>query len=220
MAHSVSYWNEIMTVVGNRTHVPVVTIVDEGTMLGFLKKRIHEPVKQQHADLDHYPDMFARQILGGEDCDEISGGQGEFGSRTNPIPVNGSLGEIKYLAKLRGKAGNALFFHRIGSVHSPATEHSVDLYVVVCLDGTQWNKLYFDMYHPRRSNRAPEGYTLMPFNKRLGMDLPMGYGVNELVDDFPYGLPDMLTSVYGSQAMARHSREWLSKYDFTRPFKS
>ena len=186
-------------------------------MFGLFKKQIHEPVKQQRADLAQYPDVFAQQILGGEDCDRLSSGQGAFGSRSNPIPVNGALGEIKYLAKLRGKTGNALFFHRIGSVHSSVTEHSVDLYAVVCLDGTQWNRLYFDLYHPRRSNHAPEGYTLMPFNKGLGMDLPMGYGINEMVDDFPNGLPDMLATIYGSQALARHAREWLSKYDFTRP---
>ena len=41
MAHSVSYRNEIMTVVGNRTHVPFVTVVDEGAMLGFLKKNAY-----------------------------------------------------------------------------------------------------------------------------------------------------------------------------------
>ena len=186
-------------------------------MFGFFKRQIHEPVTQQHADLAKYPDRFARQILEGEDCDQLSTAQGPFGSQNNPIPVNGALGEIKYLGKLRGKTGQALFFHRIGSFNSASTENSVDLYEVVCLDGTQWNQLYFDFCHPRRSNRAPDGYTLMPFNKRLGIDLPLGYGVNALVDDFPQGLPDLLATTYGNQALARHARDWLSKTDFTRP---
>ena len=186
-------------------------------MFGLFKKQTHEPVKQQYADLARYPDIFAQQILGGEDCDQLSNGQGVFGSQSNPIPVNGALGEIKYLAKLRGKTGNAVFFHRIGSTGSPATENSVDYYEVVCLDGTQWSRLYFDLYHPRRSNHAPDGYTLMPFIKGLGIDLPLGYGINAMVDDFPNGLPDLIASTYGNQALARHAREWLSKYDFTRP---
>ena len=126
------------------------------------------------------------------------------------------MGEIKYLAKLRGKTGHAVFFHRIGSSDSSATENSIDLYEVVCLDGTQWGKLYFDMYHPRRSNHAPQGYTLMPFNKGLGMDLPLGYGINGMVGNFPYELPGLLSQAYGNQALERHAREWLSKYDFTR----
>jgi len=189
-------------------------------MFGFFKKQIHESVKQQHADLAQYPELFARQILEGEDCDQLSSGQGPFGSRDNPIPVNGALGEIKYLGKLRGKTGHAVFFHRIGSFNSDATDNSVDLYEVVCLDGTQWNRLYFDLYHPRRSNRAPDGYTLMPFNKELGMDLPLGYGVNAMIDDFPHGLPDLLAATYGNLALARHARDWLSKSDFTHPDKT
>ena len=186
-------------------------------MFGFLKKQIHEPVMQQLADLAQYPSMFAKKILEGEDCDQLGSGQGTFGSQTNPIPVNGALGEIKYMGKLRGKTGHAIFFHRIGSFDSAATENSVDLYEVVCLDGTQWNRLYFDLYHPRRSNHAPDGYTLMPFNKGLGMDLPLGYGINAMVEHFPHGLPDLLVSTYGNQALARHARDWLSKSDFTRP---
>jgi hypothetical protein len=56
----------------------------------------------------------------------------------------------------------------------------------------------------------------MPFNKGLGMDLPLGYGVNAMVGHFPHGLPDLLIATYGNQALARHARDWLSKSDFTR----
>ena len=57
----------------------------------------------------------------------------------------------------------------------------------------------------------------MPFNKGLGMDLPLGYGINGMIENFPYELPGLLSQAYGNQALERHAREWLSKYDFTRP---
>lgn len=54
-------------------------------MFGFFKKQIHEPLKKQCAGLSQYPDIFAQQILGVEDCDQLSNGQGSFGSQSNPI---------------------------------------------------------------------------------------------------------------------------------------
>jgi hypothetical protein len=186
-------------------------------MFGLFKKQVHEPLELQKADLDNYPPEFSKQIINGEDCDELSQGYGEFGSLTNPIPVNGSLGEIKYLGKLRGESGNALFFHRIGSLNSPATDNSVDLYEVVCMDATQWNKLHFSMYHPRRSNKAPIGYSLMPFNKSLNMDMPFAYGVNSLVSDFPFSLPEAIVEFYGESpglTFARHAQDKIDKFNF------
>jgi len=186
-------------------------------MFGLFKKQIHEPIQLQRDDFKNYPPEFSEQILNGEDCDELSGGYGEFGSLTNPIPVNGSLGEIKYLGKLRGKSGNALFFHRIGSVNSPVTSHSVDLCEVGCMDGSQWNKLHFSMYHPRRSEKAPAGYSLVPFDKALKMDLPFAYGVNSFVDNFPFSLPQEIVMFYGGSpglTFARHAQEKINKFDF------
>ena len=186
-------------------------------MFRLFAKKIHEPEQQQRADVEQYPTLVARLILSGESCDQVKGSHEAFGSLTNPIPVNGALGEIKYLAKLRGVTGQALFFHRLGSVTSPVTHGSVDLYEVVCLDGTQWGRLYFDMYHPRRSIHAPDGYSLVPFNKALGMDLPLGFGVNATVPDFPYGLPELLVRAYGNEALGRHAQDWLGRYEFARP---
>ena len=188
-------------------------------MFGLFKKTIHEPLELQREDLANYPADFANEILGGEDCDELAQGYGEFGSLTNPIPVNGALGEIKYLGKLRGKSGSALFFHRIGSVESPATSNSVDLYEVVCMDGNQWNKLHFCMYHPRRSNKAPIDYSIVPFNKSLKMDIPFAYGVNSLVSDFPFSLPEAIVEFYGESpglTFARHAQEKLDRFNFRR----
>lgn len=186
-------------------------------MFGLFKKVIHEPIEKQREDAANSGIGLA--ILNGADCDEVPGGQGPLGSLGNPIPVNGLIGEIKYLGKLRGKTENALMFHRLGSVGSPAIKDPVDVYEVVCLDGTQWNKLHFDCYHPRRSNLAPPGYALVPYNKDLGMDMPFAFGVNEHVPDFPFGLPEAIVRMYGDspgQALARKVEGRLKQHDFRR----
>ena len=79
-------------------------------MFELSKKQIHEAVDLQRQDvLKCCRENQATLILNGEDCDQITGGYGPFGGLTNPIPVNGPIGEIKYLGKLRGKAGSALY---------------------------------------------------------------------------------------------------------------
>ncbi len=188
-------------------------------MFNFFKKQIHEPLANQRADIDQYPPEFARLVANGVDCDSVPGASGPLGSLSNPIPVNGALGEIKYLGKLLGRSGFAVFFHRIGSTSSHVCEHSIDIYQTVCMDASQWATFHFDMYHPRRSNLAPDGFTLMPFDRGLKMDLPIAYGVNELVSDFPYGLPDAIVKLYGEHpgaTFARHAQEKLDHYNFRR----
>jgi len=192
-------------------------------MFGFLKKEIHEPVELQRKDIMAYQKPVRSWILSGEDCDQVQGAYSAFGSLTNPIPVNGSIGEIKYLGKLRGRTGRALFFHRIKSTNSPVCQHPVDVYETVCMDGTQWQTINFDMYHPRRSNLAPLGYSLMTYDKRLKFDIPFAYGVDFFVKDFPYGLLDSLVECYGAEmgrVFARHAGEHLRKVNFKRRMPS
>jgi len=170
-----------------------------------------------------FREILGAQYLNGLDCDQLLNGQGSFGSLENPIPVNGSIGEIKYLVKLRGNTGEPLMFHRIGSMGSSVVKNPVDCYEVVCMDGTQWNHLHFDRYHPRRSNLCPPGYTLVLFNKSLDMDIPYGFGCNTLASDFPYSLSDAIISLYGEspgRAFARRIDERLQVYSFTRPTKT
>lgn len=194
-------------------------------MFGIFKKAsIHEPVEKQREEALNsvttpFRSTLGRQFLNGLDCDQLPTGKGIFGSLDNPIPVNGAIGEIKYLVKLRGTTGEAVMFHRIGSMGSNTVENPVDCYEVVCMDGTQWNRLYFDCYHPRRSNIAPPGYTLVPFNKSLGMDIPYGFGCNEMVSNFPYDLPDAIIAIYGEspgRAIAKRVEERLNKHQFYR----
>ncbi len=184
------------------------------------KNSIHEPLENQISDIKKLDPLIANEILKGVSCDKLPKATGNFGSITNPIPVNGPLGEIKYLGKLRGKTGHAVFFHRIGSTTSTATDNPVDIFELVCQDGTQWNKLYFDLYHPRRSNLAPEGYNLMPLNNKLKKDAPFAYGVPSVVSNFPFDLPKKLDEYYGGTgALSRHAKIWLEKYSFQRPNK-
>jgi len=189
-------------------------------MFGFFKKQIHEPERLQKEDLAELHETICTMCLNGENCDQITGAYGEFGTLTNPIPVNGPLGEIKYLGKLHDpSSGLGLFFHRIGSVKCPVTEHSVDRYETVCMDGTIWKDLYFDLYHPRRSNLVPPGYTMKSYDKKLGMDLPWAYGVNGRVSDFPYGLPESIMDLYGDPpgtTLVQLAKEKLSKANFKR----
>lgn len=193
-------------------------------MFGMFKRReTHESLSLQREDAiegidESLSDGLMAKILNGESCDRVPSGYGPFGSATNPIPVNGMLGEIKYLAKLRGATGLALMFHRVGSVSTPVISNPADRYEVVCLDGTQRGYLHFDLYHPRRSNLAPNGYSLVPVHKKLEMDLPYGFGCRHLVNPFPQALPDAIFKVYGESlggALARQVRERLQRHNFS-----
>ena len=51
------------------------------------------------------PEPLKAVVLNGQNCDKIPGASGEFGrDPTNPIPVNGPIGEILYLSQLRTEA--------------------------------------------------------------------------------------------------------------------
>ena len=183
----------------------------------FKKKSLHEPLNLQIADVKKYDPIIIDSILKGIDCDYLPKGEGPFGSINNPIPVNGLLGEIKYLGKLRGKTGHAVFFHRIGSFKSTISEHLIDKYELVCNDSTQWSFLFFDMYHPRRSEKSPNGFSLTPYNEKLKMDIPFAYGVDFFMTDFPYSLPNELDRYYGTLgAFGRNAKKWLELYKFEK----
>lgn len=174
-------------------------------MFSLFKKKIHEPVEHQKAELLSHP--VGPLALSGEDCDEISGGEGPFGhSYNNPIPVNGQLGTYKYLAKLRIPQGTPLLFHRIGSMGTDKSKYSVDVYEIVDSSGKYWDILFVDMYHPRRSNKAPMGYKLAPFNPKAG-DHFFALGVDVFCPNFPYDLPDAIVAHNGFESVAKIARD-------------
>lgn len=72
----------------------------------------------QNAD---YPKLMYLDYDDGPETtpDELPNVQGEFGrSADNPIPVNGTTGELTYLSKLVTENGQRLAFHRGGSTDS------------------------------------------------------------------------------------------------------
>lgn len=103
--------------------------------------------------------MLGLKLIGGQDCDEMLGAQGEFGRiDTNPIPVNGSLGQQIYLSKLRTSTGSRLLFQRLGSTGNHVG--MVDVFEVISFDGKVHEQLYLELYNKRRSRKAPKGFTL------------------------------------------------------------
>lgn len=188
-------------------------------MFGIFKTSIHEPVAKQREEIlaCNYPDDFKRHLLEGADCDELPGASADFGhNASNPIPVNGLIGTYKYFAKLFTDSGFPLYFHRICAGESPVAKHPVDVYETVSMDNTLWDILFVDMYHPRRSNKAPRGYHLSPYNKKLG-DLPYCYGVSKQVARFPQDLPAAVGREMGMEAFERRARERIASLPFQRP---
>lgn len=200
-------------------------------MFGLFKKKqkqFHEPIEKQLADVtstmtDEISTLGGKKTLDGLDCDALPSGTGPFGSLNNPIPVNGGIGEIKYLSKLRSPTGHPLFFHRVCSKRSDATPDPVDCFEVISRDGTWLDILHFDRYHPRRSNLMPVGYTLMPYRESLGKDPLGGFGCTHHVADFPKGLPAAVANFYGESMgapLAEMIETSLQQFDFSRPLKN
>lgn len=115
--------------------------------------------------------------------DELPKAQGEFGhSVDNPIPVNGSTGEISYLSKLVTANGQRMAFQRAGSTDSQATDKMVDIFELVSVDGVVKDTLYLDMYHLGQSKKAPQGYQLL---EKLDGITGISSG---MIKNFPEGL--------------------------------
>ena len=99
-----------------------------------------------------------------------------------------------YINRLRSPSGVGFFYHRLGSMHSPAYGQPIDKYELVATDASMWIDLFFAMYHPRRSLRVPEGVSRSPWGRmsaeiRVLCKLDV-HGVHELLPDFPFTLPD------------------------------
>jgi hypothetical protein len=125
--------------------------------------------------IEQYPEPLKSMMIAGFNGDQNPGAKGPFGtSATNPIPVNGPLGQILYLSSLR-QSDQRILFHRLGSTED------IDIFECVNLEGTDWTLLYLDMYHPRKSRRAPEGYSIAADNVLIS-------GVTYEVADFPRSL--------------------------------
>lgn len=115
--------------------------------------------------------------------DKKPNGVGPFGFvETNPVPVNGPIGEVSYLSRLEAGPGRRLLFHRLGSIEMTDffnADTYVDVFEAVTFDGGMWCILYLDMYHSKRSRLAPEGL-------RFTQDFAQFSGYTHFCNDFPY----------------------------------
>lgn len=101
-------------------------------------------------------------------------GAGPFGfTESNPIPVNGPIGQLAYMSKLETQSGQRILFHRLGAMDT------VDVFEAVSFNGREWFILFVDLYHPRRSRLVPDGFR---FTKELGQFS----GFTNFCEDFPY----------------------------------
>ena len=106
--------------------------------------------------------------------DKDPNGSGPFGfTETNPIPVNGPIGQLAYLSKLETQSGQRILFHRLGAIGT------VDVFEAVTFNGLEWFILFVDLYHPRRSRLAPDGF-------RFTKEVAQFSGFHKFCDNFPY----------------------------------
>ena len=126
-------------------------------------------------------------------CDELPSVAGDFGfAITNPIPVNGPVGLIVYLNRLRSRDGSPVLYHRPGSILVRGFEMPVDHYEICLPVSKTVTSLYFYMYCVRRSLRAPKGFNLVSWRSLSEQDTRMmkfeQRGSSEHVRTFPLGL--------------------------------
>ncbi len=157
----------------------------------FLEGFKEESLDKQLKDLSMMDETLVKICLENGGCDKVKGGHGDFGlSITNPIPVNGIMGEIKYLNQLARGEMDILFYHRLGSIEED-NKNVIDAYEVVSIDGKHWDILYFDMYHTRRSYLIPKGYrrSKVPNSFKI---MPFGFGTHNQDTNFPFGIGDFI----------------------------
>lgn len=140
-------------------------------------KKIDRVLNDDNFQNSLMPPMFRDPIISGASVDQLANGTGDFGfSPTNPIPCNGSLGEVTYLSRLLyGPQKEKVFFHRLGSIKG-----NIDEYELITLSGVR-AIVYLDMYHPRKSRLTPKGFSLQPNTILIR-------GINQNLSTFPFNL--------------------------------
>lgn len=180
----------------------------------FKKKHIDESLEEQRKDLKKFSHDSDNFFPIGIECDELPNTTGEFGRTvTNPIPVNGPIGEIKYLNRLNTEDGGILF-HRLGAINS------IDIFETVSVNGKYWNILYLDMYHPRRSTKVPNGFSFGKFHEVYSRSV-IGFYTTKYDPDFPFGLSPHIKQNLGEglgESFAKRYEAFVQdKSKFVRP---
>ena len=135
---------------------------------------IHRILEDEKFQLELLNPVIKEMVEAGPAYDKDPNGTGPFGQvETNPIPVNGPIGQLAYFSKLETQSGQRILFHRLGSIGT------VDVFEAVTFDGAEWFILFADLYHPRRSRLAPDGFK---FTKEVGQFS----GFTKFCENFPY----------------------------------
>lgn len=175
-------------------------------------EKFYRLMDNEKAQIACLPEPLRSEVISGTSCDETAGSTGDFGrDPRNPIPVNGPLGELIYLSNLRTTDFQQTIFHLLGTIRG------VDIYETVSLDGANWDILFLDPYHPRKSRRSPSGYQMVTgaeSNRQL-------LGTNTTVTPFPGRLADAIAvtseRLFGFRTRPPQVSEAVKRAIFERP---
>ena len=155
---------------------------NEDNALREVFEKIRRILEDEEFQLDMIHPAMKAMIESRPAYDQDPNGTGPFGfSETNPIPVNGPIGQLAYLSKLETERGERILFHRIGAVGT------IDVFEAVTFSGSEWFIWFVDLYHPRRSRLTPDGF-------RFTQEVGQFSGFNKFCTDFPYDFVEMKQS--------------------------
>jgi hypothetical protein len=145
-------------------------------------EQIRRILEDEKFQLDMIHPVMKEMIETRPAYDKDPNGTGPFGfTETNPIPVNGPIGQLAYLSRLETERGERILFHRIGAVDT------IDVFEAVAFSGSEWFILFVDLYHPRRSRLTPDGF-------RFTDEVGQFSGFHKFCTDFPYDFVEMKQS--------------------------
>ncbi len=135
---------------------------------------IHRIIDDEKFQLELVHPAMKAMLESAPAYDKDPNGTGPFGfTETNPIPVNGPIGQLAYLSRLETQSGQRILFHRLGAIGT------VDVFEAVTFNGSEWFILFVDLYHPRRSRLTPDGF-------RFTKDVAQFSGFHKFCENFPY----------------------------------
>lgn len=176
-----------------------------------------ESKEEQLVELSKEHPVLAKMASAGVDCDVLPYVKGDFGFfPSNPIPVNGTMGEIKYLARLRCADNSGIIFHRLETIDMKDIDGSVDIFETVCIDGKHWSILCLNMYHPRRSLIAPKYYSFSSYHP-IYSKLGAVWGTTKHDKLFPFGLGTFIEQRLGVAFAKKYEEVVKNKGKFKKP---
>ena len=169
--------------------------------------RVHRILDDEKFQLELVHPAMRAMLESAPAYDKAPNGTGPFGFiETNPIPVNGPIGQLAYLSRLETQSGQRILFHRLGAIGT------VDVFEAVSFNGAEWFILFLDFYHPRRSRLTPDGFRFTKGKAQFS-------GFNKFCQNFPYDFVESKASEHESGlSMAYISTSKVSAQIYERVF--